>query len=832
MKHRKKLINFGLLISSFAVILAGFSFIWVSSLKIPDISSFEQRRVSQSTKIFDRTGKILLYDVHENTKRTVIPFDQISQNVKNATLAIEDAEFYEHSGIKPTAILRAIIANLTPGSGLVQGGSTITQQVIKNTVLTTDRTITRKLKEWVLAIKLEKILTKDQILATYLNETPYGGSVYGVEEASRAFFGKSAKDIDLAESAYIAAVAQAPTYYSPYGSHKKDLDSRKDLVLLKMKEHGYITEAEYNAAKKETVPFLEKSNTSIRAPHFSMYVKQYLVDKYGETTVEQGGLKVTTTLDYTLQEKAESIVKNFAPHLESNFGASNTAMVALDPRNGDILMMVGSRNYFDKKIDGNFNIITAKRQPGSTIKPFIYAAAFNKGYTPDTVLFDTKTEFSSECTPEGKPKNPDNPKIKCYSPENYDGIYEGPMTMKTALAQSRNIPAVKTLYLTGIKESISLANDMGIESLNDPNRYGLTLVLGGGEVTPLEITSGYGVFANDGIKNKPRAILKVEDSQGKILEESSLSPERVLSENTSRQISDILSDKKVRIDTLSNLINPIPREIAIKTGTTNDYRDVWVIGYTPSFVLGAWAGKNDNTPMEKKVAGLIIAPVWSALVADIADTLPNEHFKKPEPLPENIKPTLRGVWKGGESYFKDKVSQKLATDLTPTETKEEVVNHSIHSILFWVDKDNPRGPKPQNPEQDSQFVSWEYGVRKWFIEWQKNNPTFVEDTSFVVPSEKDDIHTEENRPFVGFSGETPKSMTKKDTISIPFVFRGKFAFKKAELFVNDKYLTSTTNQYFTFIPQDIDVTGDLKITITAYDTVFNKNSASFNITVN
>lgn len=828
--HKKKIKNLVLLALSLGIILSGFGILWISTIKMPDISSFEQRRVAQSTKIYDRTGTTLLYDIHEDTKRTIIPFEEISPFIKKATLAIEDVEFYSHFGIKPTSILRAIIANITPGGGITQGGSTITQQVIKNAVLTRDKTPTRKIKEWVLAVKLEKILTKDQILSTYLNETPYGGNIYGVEEASRAFFGKSAKDVTLAESAYIAALAQAPSYYSPYGKNKKDLDARKNLVLSRMLQNNFISENEYNSAKNEVVTFRERSNTSIRAPHFSLMVKDYLINKYGEDYVLQNGLKVTTTLDYKIQEKAEQVVKNFAPTLESDFGASNTAMVALDPRNGDILMLVGSRNYFDQKIDGNFNVITAKRQPGSTIKPFVYAAAFNKGYTPETILFDVKTEFSSECTPDSKPKNPKNDKIKCYSPENYDGIYEGPMTMRYALAQSRNIPAVKTLYLTGIDAAISLLNSMGLTSLNDPDRYGLTLVLGGGEVTPLELTSGYGVFANDGIKNKPRFILKVEDLNGKVLEQSNTTPERVLSENTARQISDILSDKKVRIGSLSSLLNPIPRQVAMKTGTTNDYRDVWVTGYTPTFVMTAWAGKNDNTVMAKKVAGLIIAPVWTALFADIAESLPNEYFKQPEPTPIDVKATLRGNWRGGLSYFKDTVSGKLATDLTPPETRQEVMNYSVHSILHWVDKDNPRGPIPTHPEDDSQYTAWEYGVRKWFTEWQKNNPGFVESNNFSIPTEKDDVHTKENLPQI-ILDKTPRDIDDNKQFTVSFDTTGKFSYKKAELYANGKYIATTEKKSFSFIPRDLDLKGNVVFTVYAYDSVFNKGEYEFRVDI-
>ncbi|HEY4494563.1 MAG TPA: transglycosylase domain-containing protein, partial [Candidatus Paceibacterota bacterium] len=684
-KHIKALIL--LLISSFFVV-GGVGAIWFSTLQIPDLSAFEARKVAQSTKIYDRTGKVLLYDVHDDTRRTVIPFSEISDYIKKATVSIEDVDFYNHSGIQPRSIMRAIIANIT-GGGLNQGGSTITQQVIKNSILTQDRTITRKLKEWVLALKIEKMLTKEQIFDIYLNESPYGGNMYGVEEASKTFFGKSAKDVSLGEAAYLAAIPQAPTFYSPYGKNKERLNVRQKLVLQKMKEYGFITNEEYKSATEEEVSFLEKNTSGIRAPHFALYVRDYLIQKYGADVVDEGGLKVITSLDYEIQEKAEKVVKKFAPSLEAQFNASNTAMVAVNPKNGDLLMMVGSRDYFDTKIDGNFNVATAYRQPGSTFKPFVYATAFTKGYTPETILFDVPTEFATACTVEGRPKPGIDPK-KCYSPEEYDGLFEGPLTIRQALAHSRNIPAVKALYLAGIKESLATAQAMGISSLTDPDRYGLTLVLGGGEVSLLELTSAYGVFANDGIKNPYRFILRIEDSTGNVLEEAENSPVEAIPAEAARQISDILSDSKVRMVSLNNTALALGgKQVAIKTGTTNDFRDVWIVGYTPSIAVGAWAGKNDNTPMEKKVAGLIISPVWGAFMAEINGTLPKEYFKKPTPVSPDTKPVMRGVWKGGNSYKIDSISKKKATEYTPVELQQEIIFGGVHTILHWIDKDNP-----------------------------------------------------------------------------------------------------------------------------------------------
>ncbi len=831
LKHIKSLI---VLAISMSLIILGIGIIWFSTLKIPDLSAFESRKVAQSTKIYDKTGQILLYDVHSEAKRTVIPFAEISKYIKDATISIEDIDFYNHKGIQPSSIIRAIIANIM-GGGSVQGGSTITQQVVKNSILTKDKTITRKLKEWILSIKLEKVLSKEQIFDTYLNENPYGGNIYGVEEASKMFFGKSAKDVTLAEAAYIAAIPQAPTFYSPYGKNKSSLDARQRLVLEKMKQYKYITDSEYKDALKEKVEFLKNDSSGIRAPHFVMYVKDYLTDKYGENMVEEGGLKVITTLDYDMQQKAEGVISKFAPTLEENFKANNIAMVAINPKNGDILSMVGSRNYFDKEIDGNFNVATAHRQPGSTFKPFVYATSFMKGYTPETVLFDTKTEFSQECTVEGNPKPGVDPK-KCYSPEEYDGIYEGPLTIRQALAQSRNIPAVKALYLSGIKDSIATAQSMGITSLTEPDRYGLTLVLGGGEVSLLELTSAYGVFANDGIRNPYRSILKVEDSNGKLLEEAKDYPTQGIPGEIARKISDILSDTKVRLPYLNPYVEAIGgKQVAIKTGTTNDYRDVWIEGYTPSVAIGFWAGRNDNTPMEKKVAGLIIAPVWGAYLAQINSSIPKEFFNKPEPLSNDLKPVLRGIWKGGISYKIDSVSKKLATEYTPDELKQEIVLNGVHSILQWIDKNNINGAIPTNPDNDSQYSYWEYGVRNWFDNWRKTNPDFIESTNLNIPVEKDDVHIPENFPKVSINSpaeDTPFKIQQR--IQIDLTANSKYPVKKTELYINDRYISTNENnpRSISFIPQDAGMeNGKNIIKVIVYDSILNKGEASVGVTI-
>jgi len=694
-----------------AFILGGFFIIWLISLPIPDFSSFEERVSAESTKIYDRTGEILLYDVHENVKRTIVPLEEISDYVKYATIAIEDQSFYDHAGVKPTAILRAFLVNISTGR-VEQGGSTLTQQVVKNTLLTQDKKFSRKFKELILSLKVEQTVSKDRILELYLNETPYGGNLYGIEEAAKSYFGRQAKDLSIAQSAYLASLPQAPTFLSPYGNNKDRLTSRKNLTLKNMRDLGFISNEEYQEALAEEVVFLRSDSASIRAPHFVFFVLDYLYEKYGEETVRNGGLKVITTLDWEAQQKAEEIVSRFGEQNKINFNASNAGMIAMDPRTGQILVMVGSVDYFDIENNGNFNITTASRQPGSAFKPFVYAAALEKGYTPETVVFDLKTEFNTNCSPNSIPQTPG---ANCYSPVNYDNVFVGPITFRNALAQSRNVPAVKALYLVGINNAVRLASNAGITTLNNPERYGLTLVLGGGEVKLLELVNAYGVFANEGDRYIHTGILEIINREDRTIEKFSPRSTRVLSQNTARQISDILSDNTARTPAFgpNSLLN-IPG-VAVKTGTTNNYRDAWIIGYTPDVVIGAWAGNNDNSSMERRVAGMIIAPMWQAFTSQYLQNKPRNFFTAPEPTPSDLKPVLRGKWEGSQSYFIDSTTGNIATESTPLNLREEVIIRQVHSILHWVDRSNPRGPIPNNPNSDGQYILWETPVRNWAL---------------------------------------------------------------------------------------------------------------------
>ena len=696
-KKHKQIIKTLLTLSLSAfLVLGAITIFWISSFKVPTSESIRERRIIESTKIYDRTGKVLLYDTGDNVRRSIVSIEEISRNIKNATIAIEDREFYGHSGVKPTAFIRATLVNIL-SLNFSQGGSTITQQVVKNSLLTSEKLISRKLKEWVLAIKLEQVATKDEILSMYLNEMPYGGVIYGVEEASGAFFNKKSKDVSLAEAAYLAALPKAPTFYSPYGKNKEKLEERKNLVLREMLRNNFITEEEYNQGIKEEVSFTVKGDSSIKAPHFVFYVIEYLKKKYGDEIINSGGLRVTTSLNYDLQSIGEKIAYDYALENKKKFNAENISIVATDPKTGEILTMVGSRNYFDKEIDGAFNVSLAKRQPGSTIKPFVYAEAFYKGFSPETVVFDLKTQFSTMCAPNNLTM--DN---GCYAPDNYDNVFRGPITLRNALAQSINVPSVKVLYLAGLSESIRLARDMGIESLSNKGDYGLTLVLGGGEVTPLELTAGYGVFANNGIKTNITPVIEIKNKNGEILEKHDPKPIQVLDKEIALKISSILSDNEARAPSFgqTSALYFSNRDVAVKTGTTNNYKDAWIMGYTPNIAVGSWAGNNDNTPMEKKVAGFIVAPVWRAFMDQALAKIPDEQFE--EPLvgdKSKTKPVLQGIWQGGI----------LATSTSGVST----VSGGVHSILNWVNKDDPNGSYPENPSVDPQFERWEYGVRIW-----------------------------------------------------------------------------------------------------------------------
>ncbi len=685
------------------VVIAVAVFAWFSK-DLPDPDKLIERQVAQSTKIYDRTGETVLYEISGEERRTIIPFEEIPEHMKWATISAEDERFYEHGGFSFHRIIIALITDIIKGKK-AQGASTITQQFVKNAILTTEKTWTRKIKEAILTYQIERKFSKDQILQMYLNEIPYGSNFYGIESAANGYFGKSAKDLTLAESAVLAALPQAPTYYSPYGSHQDALIWRQQWVLDRMAELEYITTDQTEEAKSQELAYSYRSS-SIKAPHFVMYVKEILTEEYGEKLIEQGGLKVFTTLDLYKQEIAERVIEEGAAKYEQ-YGASNAALVSIDPKTGEILAMVGSRDYFDLENDGNVNVTIRDRQPGSSFKPIAYATAFQKGFTPETMLFDLVTDFGAGSTP--------------YIPKNYDFSERGPVSMRQALAGSLNIPAVKTLYLAGINNVLDLANEMGYTTLNDPERYGLSLVLGGGEIKLLDHVGAFSVFAREGQRHPTSAILRVEDSGGKLLAEKQDTEIEVLDKETCRKINSVLSDNGARsfVFGSQNYLNLGARPVAAKTGTTQSFRDAWTIGYTPSIATGVWVGNNDNTEMKVGAAGSVVAaPIWYSFMREVLGDTPIEAFNAPKSSGAD-KPILRGEIDTLTTVWVDKFTGRVIPDKClddyPAKYVEEREFKTTHNILHFVDKNNPDGTTPANPGLDPQYSNWEAAIQKWAL---------------------------------------------------------------------------------------------------------------------
>ncbi len=692
-KHKKRLLwlKIGIGVFLFLLALGAGAFYELAQLakNLPDPQQAIDWQMTQSTKIYDRTGQVLLYEMNNNGRRTVISFDQIPDYVKQATLAIEDKDFYNHSALDWKSIGRAIITDISTGQ-LSQGASTITQQLARNAFLTTEKTFTRKIKEAILSYWIEKYYSKDKIFELYLNEIPYGSGNYGIEAASQAYFGKSAKDLTLVEAATLAAIPQSPTYYSPWNNHIPDLMQRKNNILDQMYQLGYIDKEERDRNVKITPTFLQKNLGSIKAPHFVMMIRDYLLNKYGEDAVNRGGLKVITTLDWNLQQIAEKAVTEGAKRNAELYKGNNAALVAQDPKTGQILALVGSADYFDTANEGNFNVATqGLRQPGSSIKPFIYITAFKQGYSPDSVIMNLPTEFSSkpDCPITGINYSVDNP--DCYHPQNFDHQFPGPVTLRNALAQSMNIPAVKLLYLVGINNALQTASDFGITTLNDPSRYGLSLVLGGGEVKLVDMVEGYSVFSQEGVRHDQTSILEVDDYNGNVLEKYLDKATQVIEPQYARMINDVLSDQAARKPLYSGSFGLTvfqDRDVALKTGTTDAYKDAWTIGYTPYLVAGVWAGNNHEESMQQNAGSILAAvPIWNAFMVDALKEFPNESFNKPDPVVET-KPMLNG------QFF---------------------VNGQVHDILYYVDKNNPTDAAPQNPANDPQYNNWEIPTQIW-----------------------------------------------------------------------------------------------------------------------
>jgi len=584
---------------------------------LPSPTSLTTTPFPVSTKIFDRQGN-LLYEIYAEKKRTPVNLENLPDHLRWATIASEDKDFYRHHGFAPHSILRAFY-NIVFRQTL-QGGSTITQQLVKNALLTPERTLRRKIREAILAWTTEMIYSKDKILEMYLNQVPYGGAAWGIEAAAQTYFNKPASDLNLAESALLAGLPASPTRFSPFGAHPELAKSRQERVLQRMLEDGYISQEEKENAKKEELNFAPVT-LGIEAPHFALWIKDQLVEKFGEHLVEQGGLRVTTTLNLTLQQFTQQTIADEINKLEK-LDVTNGAALITKPGSGEILALIGSHDYFDLEHDGNVNVVLRPRQPGSSIKPINYALAFeNKTLTPASVLNDVPTCFTGSGP--------------FYCPVNYDGRFHGPTQVRFALGNSYNIPAVKTLAINGVSQLINFARKMGISTFSDPVNYGLSLTLGGGEVTMYDMAIAFSAFANNGIKQKLYAIDKVEDWQGKTLYQYQENlGERVISMETAYLISHILLDNYARstaFGSRSQLVIKDHPEVSVKTGTTNDKRDNWTIGYTPDFLVAVWVGNNDNSPMSAVASGITGAsPIWNKIMSQVLEEQKQRWPFKPE----------------------------------------------------------------------------------------------------------------------------------------------------------------------------------------------------------
>ncbi len=723
------------------VILMVFLFIWYGR-DLPAPGKLVEAQANQSSGIYDRRGE-LLFSVYQNQNRIYVTLDKIPKYLRQGTIAVEDRNFYENEGFSVTGYIRGLIIDPILRQR-VTGGSTITQQLVKNVLLTSERTLPRKIKELMLAIQVDRRYSKDEILEMYLNDVPYGGTAIGVQAASQIYFNKDVKDLNLSESAFLAGLPQSPSTYSPFSGEKYYLQRTKN-VLAQMENQGYITKKQgFEAYKEIEQKKFSNSDIGIKAPHFVMYVKQQLVKQFGEATVENGGLRVTTTLDYKIEKEAEKIVNEEIKKLK-NFKVGNGAAMVSDPKTGEILAMVGSEDYSNIDNDGNFNAATGLRQPGSSLKPITYAVAFSKGYTPSTLLIDSQTNFKA------------NDSEKDYIPVNYDGKYRGPVQVRFALANSFNIPAVKMLAMVGVKNVMQKAYEMGIENWEptDENlrNVGYSLVLGGRDVRLLDQMQAYGVFANGGQREPLVSILEVKDSKGNVLYKyNKPSPQRIFSDEISFLISHILLDNTARSATFgtnSYLVIPGHPSVSAKTGTTDEKRDNWTIGYTKSFVVGSWVGNNDNTPMGNITSGVSgAAPIFHRLMTFVLKGKEDEPFEKPENVeaviidaygggspvsgkPERSEYFIKGTQPSGPSpiYQKIKLSKK---DNGKLASQWEIDNGEYDTKDYIVLKEN-------DPISTDGKNRWMEGI----VEWLKK--TYAADRpEYYPPTETSNYSKEES----------------------------------------------------------------------------------------
>ncbi|MBI2195974.1 MAG: penicillin-binding protein [Candidatus Levybacteria bacterium] len=610
-----KYFTFGTLFSLFFIFTPLLVIIFLDELPNPSTLAIQQS--PQTTKIYDRNGQ-LLFQIYAAQNRTYIPLSGVPKDLQMATVAIEDKNFYTNPGFDIQAIIRATISDLQ-GNHL-QGGSTITQQLIKSTLLSPERSIKRKVKELTLALWAERLYSKEKILEMYFNQVPYGGTAWGVEAAAQTYFGKSVKDLDLAQSAFLAGLPKAPTTYSPYGTSASLWKKRQKDVLKRMQEEGFITNKQRDQALGQELSFNPPRNP-IQAPHFVMYVRDLLVEKYGLEMVEKGGLRVKTTIDLGFQDRAQAIVSEEVQKA-AGLNVGNGAALVTNPKTGEILAMVGSKDYKDPN-GGAVNLTTALRQPGSSIKVVTYGSALSNGFTAATILDDSPVSFSSPGSP-------------VYAPVNYDGGFHGRVSLRIALANSYNVPAVKTLSRIGIENMVDLAKKMGINTWKEPENYGLSITLGAAEVRMTDMAQVYGVLANEGKRVDLNPIVEITDSQGNIVEKNQNKAVNVLDQGVAFILSNILSDNAARAQAFgpNSILNITGHTVSVKTGTSDNKRDNWAFGYTPSYVVASWVGNNDNSPMSQNLASGITgaAPIWNRLMSILLSKKPDERPNLPSDI--------------------------------------------------------------------------------------------------------------------------------------------------------------------------------------------------------
>lgn len=785
------------------------------SQQLPDPDSILNREVAQSTKIYDRTGQHLLYEIAPDQKRTLVTIDKIPLAAQQATITAEDRSFYEHSGISFKGIARAILTNLIHLDPNGQGASTITQQFIKKAFLTDDRTYSRKIKEIIIAIALEKKFEKDEILQMYLNEIPYGGTNYGIESAAQSYFNKSVTDVTLAEAATLAALPNRP---STFLNNPELLKDRRDWILDGMVEEGYASQADVDAAKAQETP-VSVSIRNIQAPHFVLWVKEQLEEKYGARTTETGGLKVITSLDYDKQKVAEEAVTNGLAAKGATYKFNDVGLVSVDPKTGQVLAMVGSPDYWNDDADGQVNVTLRKLQPGSSIKPMVYAAAFERGYTPNTVLWDVETTFP---TATGN-----------YNPHNYDGGEHGYVTMRKALQGSLNIPAVKTLYLAGIENALALGDRLGYTTLRD-EYVGLSMVLGGVRVTPLEHTAAFATFANNGVKHETVTILKVEDSHGETLEEWKAEDHpgaEAMDKNVAATLTNVLSDNAARsyIFGANNYLVLNGRPAAAKTGTTNEYKDAWTMGYTPSLATGVWVGNADGTLMKARADGSVVAaPIWKEYMDRALKGTPAEQFAA-----ANIKLTGKPILDGNipaTTVVIDTSTGKLATEFTPERYREEKVCGDYHTILTYINKANPLGDAPKDPAKaDAYYTPWETGIQNYLAKTGTDGKPKLE--ACEVPTETDDVHTKKNQPDVSIRNPNNNENVGR-TFRVELDVAMKRPFNRIDYSIDGTFMVTSSDRDGATLSLPAWVSqGEHTLIAAAYDDVDNKGQDTVQINV-